>query len=273
MICWRSLATLWTGWANRATSRQAQPWTRPAPTRPTAIIMPSSIHGPEAAIRRQGPTEFITANGRRSSRLNNGAIRETAKSITAVRDPSLDHIIRPSNPSFWLLFVYTSSPKQKSPSLTIPAMIIIYNSFFVSFFLSLSPSLFFSKAGLECIDDDDDGGRQRAAGEEKQLYIFFPPLLRDLCNLRDSRVKGRLLWERRNSRHGEEEGGDGKVKRAEWVRDGRTQKKNFFFLFWMKKKKEKKGHSRTSTGDEKGVDLILMAVVAATLSVRSIRLS
>lgn len=50
-------------------------------------------------------------------------------------------------------------------------------------------------------------------------------------------------------------------------------KKKFFFSFLNEEEERKKGHSRTSTGDEKGVDLILMAVVAATLSVRSIRLS
>ena len=142
MICWRSLATLWTGWANRATSRQAQPWTRPAPTRPTAIIMPSSIHGPEAAIRRQGPTEFITANGRRSSRLNNGAIRETAKSITAVRDPSLDHIIRPSNPSFWLFFVYTSV-QNKSHHLWQFLLWLLSTILFLFLSFCLSPPLYF----------------------------------------------------------------------------------------------------------------------------------
>ncbi len=212
MICWRSLATRWTGWANRATSRQARPWTRPAPTRPTAIIMPSSIHGPEAAIRRQGPTEFITARGRRSSRLNNGAIHETAKSIT-VQDPFLALIIRPSKisksihhffffflPTFSVFLVHLSIKKSPLPHFDKSCCYDYYLQFFRIFIFLFFPLSSLSKAGLECIDDDDDGGRQRAAGEEEQLYIFFPPLLRDLCNLRDSRVKGRLLWEKREKK-------------------------------------------------------------------------
>lgn len=101
---WRSLGTRWTAWANRATSRRAPPWTRPDPIRPTAIIMPSSIHGPEAAIRRQGPMEFITANGRKLSR---DAKHEIPKSITDRGPaPSPARIIRPSTRSHYYYFFF-----------------------------------------------------------------------------------------------------------------------------------------------------------------------